>query len=586
MSINIIGISALYHNSACCHIQDGILKTAVEEERFTRIKNDSRIPRNAFAYVLESSGLSINDIDCIAYYEDPVKKLERQLWSGLDIEDKELNYRMNPKRPLMEIRKLFGYDGPIEILKHHLSHAASSYYFSGFDEAAIMTIDGVGEWSTTTYSYGNGNELKLLDEVGFPDSIGLFYAAVTSYLGFKVNSGEYKVMGLAPYGEPIYADKMYELIKPKEDGQVELILKYYDFIKGKRMYSDAFIELFGQPARMPESEITQFHKDVASSLQYVLEEIILKNVKYLYGKCHTDNLCLSGGVALNCAANGRILKDGPFKNIFVQPASDDSGCAIGAAAIVYTRLTGKRVKKMEDAYLGPKYSSKDVKKILDAMPLKYCDYQGNKDQLISDSVKLISDGFVVGWFQGRMEFGPRALGSRSILADPRNEQMRDKINSMVKKREGFRPFAPAVLANKAEEHFDMRSPSPYMLFTFNVKSKLSLPAITHINGTARVQTVDEKTNPFFYKLLNEFDKATGCPIILNTSFNVRGEPIVMTPLDAIRCFINSNIDCLIIEDFIIKRSENNIALLKTIINIFENSIKDIRKEETSVYTFI
>ncbi len=584
MSINIIGISAFYHNSACCLIQDGILKVAVEEERFTRKKNDSRLPCNSFEFCLENSDLSITDIDCIAYYEDPLKKIERQKWSGYDIN--KLHHEMDPNRPINEIRKLLGYEGPIEIMNHHLSHAASSYYFSGFDEAAILTVDGVGEWATTTYGYGSNNKIDIFEEVIFPDSIGLFYATITSYLGFKVNSGEYKVMGLAPYGRPIYVNKIKKLIILKDKGQFELKMEYFDFIKGDCMFSNKLIELLGQEPRIPESEITQFHKDVARSLQYVLEEIILLKVRYLFDRTKSKNLCMAGGVALNCVANGRILKEGPFKKIFIQPGATDSGCAIGAAALAYTKLTNKKVEELKNVYLGPKYTSDKINRLLDATSLKYENYQGKEEELIAQSAELIAKGKVIGWFQGKMEFGARALGARSILADPRNNNMRDIINSMVKKREGFRPFAPAVLESKYKDHFDLQYPSPYMLFTCNVTSKLDLPAITHINGSARVQTVNESDNPLFAKLISKFDELTGCPIILNTSFNVRGEPIVMSPIDALKCFINTKIDVLVISDFIIKREENSLTELKLAIKLFEKAAEITKVNNDSVYTFI
>jgi carbamoyltransferase len=585
MSINVIGISALYHNSACCLIQDGVLITAVEEERFSRRKNDSSMPGSAFEYCLQSNGLSITDIDCIAYYEDPVQKLERQIWSGFDVEDPQLSYVMDPKRPVSEIRHLLGYDGPVRIVNHHLAHAASSYFFSGFEEAAILTVDGVGEWATTTYGYGRGNEIDIFEEVEFPHSIGLFYAAITSYLGFKVNSGEYKVMGLAPYGKAVYVEELRKLITLLGNGQYELDMTYFEFVNGNRMYSDKLIGLLKQPPRIPESEITQFHKDVARSLQYVLEEIMLEKVHYLHAKTHSSNLCMAGGVALNCVANRRILEDGPFTNVFVQPASSDSGCAVGAAAIVYTQLTGNRVEKLKHVYLGPEYSSREIKGLLENTALRYEDYEGKPEELIKRTAELIADGKVTGWFQGRMEFGPRALGSRSILADPRSAEMRSLINSMVKKREDFRPFAPVVLQSKYTEHFDLKTPSPYMLFTCKVVSQIDLPAITHVDQSARVQTVDGQTNPLLVQLLEEFDRVTGCPIILNTSFNVRGEPIVMTPEDALKCFINTKIDCLVLGEFIIIRSVNKLTGLRLFLKSFEESQKQAGEGRDN-YTFI
>ena len=585
MSMNIIGISALYHDSACCLLQDGNIVSAAQEERFTRIKHDSSMPYNAFKYCLENAELSITDINCIAYYEKPEDKLARQLWSGYDIEKEELKSKMNPYRPIKEIREILGYTGPIEFVDHHLSHAASSFYFSGFNEAAIFTVDGVGEWATTTYGFGSNQNIELFEKVDFPDSIGLLYSTITSYLGFKVNNGEYKVMGLAPYGKPIYIDKISKLIRLKDNGQYELDMNYFEYISGEKMYSDKLIELLGEPPRIPETDISQFHKDIARSLQFVLEEVMLEKVKYLYTRTGMKNLCMAGGVALNCVANSRILKDGPFEKLFVQPAANDSGGAIGAAAIAHTRLTGgtQKVNKLEHVYLGPQYSYYDIKNILDATSIIYDDYYQKTEELLKNTAEMLAKGKVIGWFQGRMEFGPRALGSRSILADPRVDGMRDRINSMVKKREGFRPFAPSVIEDKMKEHFDLDVPSPYMLMTCNVVSPISLPAITHVDNSARVQTVNEDTNHLYARLISEFDKLTGCPIILNTSFNVRGEPIVMNPLDALSCFINTKIDCLVIGDFIIERSKNSFALIKVLLG-------NTRKVNTSLdgrrYTFI
>lgn len=587
MSFNIIGISALYHDSACCLIQNGKLVTAVQEERFTRIKNDSSIPVNAFKYCLDSANLTIADIDCIAYYEIPEIKLARQIWSGYDIEEDELTERMDPFRPEMEIRNKLGYTGRIEYVKHHLSHAASSFYFSGFNEAAIMTIDGVGEWDTTTYGIGNEDGITILDNVSFPDSLGLFYSTITSYLGFSVNSGEFKVMGLSPYGKPKYVDEMRKLIRKESKGQYSLDMKYFEFISGQRMYSQELIDLFGHPPRVKDSSIDQFHKDVAKSLQLVLEEILLDKVNYLYSVTDTDNLCLAGGVALNCVANGKILENGSFKHLFVQPAANDAGCCLGAAVIAHNRLSLNQIKpkELKHVYLGPEYEYDEMKKLLEATSLQYDDYYGDTESLLKETSKLISQGKVIGWFQGRMEFGPRALGSRSIIADPRSKVMRDLINSMVKKREGFRPFAPAVIKSKAKDHFDIEGNSPFMLRTCQVRSPISLPAITHVDGSARVQTVDEESNPRFFRLIEEFERQTDCPILLNTSFNVRGEPIVMSPYDAISCFINTKIDSLILGDFIIERSKNSMSLMKLVIN----NLKEIEKNvdiSDRVYTFI
>jgi carbamoyltransferase len=584
MSVNIIGISALYHDSACCIIQDGVLKAAAQEERFTRIKHDPAMPYHSMMYCLEQAGITIADVDCIAYYENPEKKLSRQLWSGHYLGDEELIRKLNPHRPEKEIRELLGYEGDIKFYEHHQSHAASTYYYSGFDSAAILTVDGVGEWATTTYGEGNGSNMKLFEEVQFPHSIGLLYSTMTNYLGFEVNEGEYKVMGLAPYGKPIYADRIRKLIRLGEKGQFELEMKYYDFLQGNKMYSQELCDLFEMPARVPESKMEQFHADIARSLQAVLEEILLNKASYLHQQTGMDNLCMAGGVALNCVANGNILRKGPFKNMFVQPASNDSGCAMGAAALAHVDITGEKPQKekLKHVYLGPTYTNDEIAKVLEATSFKYADFTGDSDKLLAEVARLLSEGKVIGWFHGGMEFGPRSLGARSILADPRDADMRDRINAMVKKREGFRPFAPAVLESKAFDHFELDHPSPFMLETCQVKSELDLPAITHVDGSARVQTVSKETNEKFARLLQQFYDITGCPILLNTSFNVRGEPIVCTPEDALKCFITTDIDCLILEDFIIQREDNDLDLMAWMINLQLKSTGIVH----DVYTFI
>jgi len=584
-TINIIGISAFYHDSGCCLMQDGVVTAAAHEERFTRKKFDPSLPLNAFMYCLEQADLTINDIDCIAYYENPEQKLARQLWSGYYPNNSDLELKLDPFRPEREIREILGYEGDIKFYSHHLSHAASSYYFSGFDQAAILTVDGVGEWATCTYGSGKGNKILLSEEVQFPDSLGLLYSAITGYLGFKVNSGEYKVMGLAPYGKPLYIEKMRKLIQTQENGQFHLNMKYFDFIKGKKMFSEDLVNLFGIPPRTPESEIEQFHKDAAHSLQVLLEEILLEKVNYLYREFKCENLCMAGGVALNCVANGRILKDGPFKQLFVQPAAGDAGCALGAAALAHVDITGTRSehKKMEQVYFGPQFNSQEIHHLLNSTSLKYLDYRGAQDQLIHETAKRLTQGKVIGWFQGRMEYGPRALGSRSILADPREPAMRDRINAMVKMREAFRPFAPVVLEEKMREHFDIDHPSPFMLETCQVISNLDLPAITHVDKSARIQTTNKRINPLYAGLIEEFDRMTNCPILLNTSFNVRGEPIVCNPIDAIACFIVTDIQCLVIGDFIIDRSPESLYVLQLMIKA-HRSVKSTISHD--IYTFI
>lgn len=559
--LNIIGIAAGYHDSSCALLQDGVLVAAAQEERFSRVKNDKSFPRRAFRYCLEAGGLTITDVDCVAYYEDPCQKLGRQLWMGFmpnlpEARRESIFDRLVRSQPQEMIRNLFGYDGPIEMSDHHLSHAASSYYFSGFEESAILTVDGVGDWPTTTYGSGKGPHVERFEQVDFPDSLGFLYSAITSYLGFEVNEGEYKVMGLAPYGEPLYADRIRNLVEMASEGQYRLNMKYFAFLTEDSMYTEHLSTLLGRPPREPESEIEQYHTDVAKSVQVVLEEVLLEKTRYLHTKVPSENLCMAGGVALNVVANGRCLKEGPFKRLFVQPAAGDAGGSVGAAAVAHVRLTGEAPARTRQrhVYLGPAASADDTHHILKTTSAKFLDFRGREADLINFTVERLLEGKVIGWSQGRMEFGPRSLGARSILGDPRRPEMRDRINALVKMREAFRPFAPAVLESKAAEHFDIDHPSPFMLETCQVISPIDLPAITHIDGSARVQTVDAETNPRFAALIEEFDRRTGCPILLNTSFNVRGEPIVCTPVDAMLCFARSQIDFLVVEDFVIDRS--------------------------------
>src|SRR5690242_4661738 len=558
MSTNIIGISCFFHDAACCLLKDGVLVAAVEEERFSRNKHDAGIPKLAFNYCLEEGGLTIDQIDCVVYYEEPAKKLARQIWMklpGLPSEKKVLG-RLHPRRPEREIREVLGYDGPIEYVGHHQAHAASTFYYSGFKEAAIFTVDGVGEWDTTSFERGRGDDLELLETVEFPHSLGLLYSTITGYLGFEVNEGEYKVMGLAPYGKPRHVDLIRKLIINQPRGQYELDLRYFDFTSFKRMYSDEMVSLLGHPPRQPRTEIRDFHKDLARSLQYVLEEILMDKLAYLHELTGMENLCMAGGVALNCVANGRIKREGPFKRLFVQPAAGDSGGALGAAAIAYKQRTNGAGKSLtlNHAYLGPAFTSDEVASLVESTGIKAQDFRGREVELIEGVAQRLAAGKIIGWFQGRMEFGPRALGARSILADPRGDKTQDRINSIIKQRESFRPFAPAVLEDRAAAHFDLDHPSRYMLETCQVTSPIRLPAITHVDGSARVQTVDEETNPRFARLLRTFERLTGCPILLNTSFNLNYEPIVCTPADALICFIRSGLDALVLEDYLIDRS--------------------------------
>ena len=565
MSNNIIGISCFFHDAACCLLKDGVLVAAAEEERFSRNKHDAGIPKGAFNYCLEEGGLTIDEVDCVAYYEEPEKKLARQIWMmlpGLPSEKKVLA-RLDPRRPEREIREVLGYDGPIEYAGHHQAHAASTFYYSGFKEAAILTVDGVGEWDTTSFGRGNGNGLEILETVEFPHSIGLLYSTITGYLGFEVNEGEYKVMGLAPYGKPRHVDLIRKLIGNGPGGQYLLDLRYFDFTSFKRMYSDEMVSLFGHPPRQPRTEILDFHKDLARSLQYVLEELLLAKIEYLHELTGSENLCMAGGVALNCVANGRIKREGPFKRLFVQPAAGDSGGALGAAAIAHKRRTNGKTESLSTfrhSYLGPAFSSEEVASFVESTGIKARDFRGREAELLEVVARALAAGKIVGWFHGRMEFGPRALGGRSILADPRGATMQDRINSIIKQRESFRPFAPAVLEDRAGDHFDLDHPSRYMLETCQVKSAIKLPAITHVDGSARVQTVDEETNPRFARLIRAFERLTGCPILLNTSFNLNYEPIVCTPADALICFIRSGLDVLVLEDYVIDRSAISVTI--------------------------
>jgi carbamoyltransferase len=558
MPLTVVGLSAYFHESACAVLRDGELVAAASEERFSRRKYDPAIPHRAFQYCLRASGVTVDAIDGIAYYEDPREKLQRQLWMlmpGLAPSGALLR-RMDPSVPERDIREVLGCECPIRIVQHHQAHAASSFYFSGFPEAAVLTADGVGEWATTGYGHGTRHGLEMFDTVQFPHSLGLFYSTLTSYLGFGVNDGEYKVMGLAPYGRPRYVDRLRQVIETGEGGQYRLNLRYFDFQSPERMYSEELPALLGAPPRASAMAITEFHEDLARSTQAVLEEILLEKVRYLHAHVPTEALCMAGGVALNCVANSAVLRRGPFKRLFVQPAAGDAGGAIGAAALAHCALAGRRPVEtpLAHVYLGPGYSSAELDRLMAAVNLDAFDGRASEEALLDKVVDRLVAGHVVGWFQGRMEFGPRALGARSILADPRDPTMRHRINALVKKREAFRPFAPAVLLSKAREHFDLAHASPFMLETCQVTSPLDLPAITHVDGSARVQTVAPETNARFARLLDAFDRRTGCPILLNTSFNMKDEPIVCSPIDALICFWRSGIDSLVLGDFLIDRS--------------------------------
>ena len=553
----IAGISALYHDAAAAIIRDGRVVAAAQEERFTRRRYDPMMPANAFRACLAESKIRISDIDHLAYYENPAARLGRQLWMGLPAlpsATPETMFRLDACRPFRQIRELLGYDGPVTAITHHEAHAGSAFYQSGFPESALLTADAVGEWATTSYGRAGADGLELFDEVVFPHSLGLLYSTLTSFLGFEVNSDENKVMGLAPYGQPRYLDTLRTLVTDLPGGQYRLNLAYFDFGRSDQMYSSALCELLGARPRDAHDPIEAFHEDVASSLQVLTEEVLLGKIRYLREATGSDYLSYAGGVALNCVANSRLRREGPFRKVFVQPAAGDAGGSVGAAAVVHHRLSGTFVRhRLTDARLGPSYDTAGVRAALATAGTNYEDFTGREGELLSATAGLLADGQVIGWFQGRMEFGPRALGARSILADPRDPTMRDRINALVKKREAFRPFAPAVVAERCREFFDIDWPSPFMLETAQVRNGPALPAITHVDGSARVQTVDAADDPRFHGLLTRFGAITGFPILLNTSFNMRGEPIVCDPSDALGTFIRCQLDALVLGDLLLLR---------------------------------
>jgi len=573
--MNVVGLSAFYHESACCLLRDGALVAAAAEERFSRRKHDASLPVAAFRFCLEAGGLGAGDLDAVGYYELPVAKLARQLWAGPPggAARGDLAW-LDPRRPERAIAERLGVECPILAFPHHRSHAASAFYYSGFERAALLTVDGVGEWATTAYGRAGGRAegdgIELFEEVRFPHSLGLLYSAVTSFLGFRVNGGEYKVMGLAPYGRPRFAREMTALVASGSGGApgggYTLDLRYFDFVHGRTMWSPAMADLLGGPPRRPGEPIGDFHRDVARSLQQALEEILLEKVRYLHGRTGLPDLCFAGGVALNAVANGRIAREGPFERLFVPPAPGDAGGCLGAAALAYLALASGRsgghpapLLRLAplDARLGPRYPAGEIAALLAASGLApggIADYRGREAELVEEVARRLARGEVVGWFHGAMEFGPRALGARSFLASPLDGALRERLNAVVKRREPFRPFAPSVLASRAGEHFDLDHPSPYMLETCRVTSPLALPAITHVDGSARPQTVDPAVAPRFAALLAAFERRTGCPMVLNTSFNVADEPIVRSPEDALRCFALSGADALALEDFLIDRA--------------------------------
>jgi len=599
---NILGISAFYHDSAVTLVQDGRIIAAAQEERFSRIKHDERFPKNAIKYVLEEGKIELRDVDYVVFFEKPFLKFERLLETYMAFAPKGfksfslampawLKEKLFQKKYLFdflqELDENFKDIKKIKFSEHHYSHAASAFYPSPFEEAVILTLDGVGEWATTTLAHGKGNQITMLKEIYFPHSLGLLYSAFTYYTGFKVNSGEYKVMGLAPYGKPIYKELILKnLIDLKKDGSFRLNMNYFDFATGITMTNKKFDNLFGKSARKSEEDLlTQFHMDVAASIQAVTEEIILKLTISVATEYKIKNLCLAGGVALNCVANGKILKNKVFNKIWVQPAAGDAGGSLGAAlAYWHQELKNKRSVDLDDSmqgsYLGPKFENNVIEKKLTLLKANFKKFK--EDEIIDILAKELSKEKTAGWFQGRMEFGPRALGGRSILADPRSEKMQKELNLKVKFRESFRPFAPSVLREEAANWFEIDVASPYMLFVANIKKEFQIPmshdqknlfgidklnikrskvpAVTHVDYSARIQTVNKKTNSRYYKLIKKFNELTKCPILVNTSFNIRGEPIVCSVEDAYRCFIGTNLDILVIEDFILFKSDQNQSL--------------------------
>ena len=570
--MRILGVSCYYHDAAACLVEDGVIVAAAAEEAFTRKKHDPGFPRHAIAYALREAGIGIEGVDALVYYDKPIRKFERIIRSHLDRFPRGFGsfVRSVPNLISTELRldkvarRELGYTGPVLYSNHHLSHAASAFYTSGWEEASVLTVDGVGEWSSATWGVGRGNTLTVEGEIRFPHSLGLLYSAFTWYLGFKVNSAEYKVMGLAPYGEPAHVDKIRTLIHVAADGSFRLDMNYFTFDRGDRMFGPAFEALMGQPTRPLEApELTQFHKDVARSLQVVVDDVMVKLATSVVTRTGVSRLCLAGGVALNCVANGEILRRAPVSDLFVQPAAGDAGGAMGAALHVWNGLLDKpRLPRLPSVYLGPGYSNDEIAAAMDAVGARSTRLE--RTALLDAVVAHLVAGKVVGWFQGRLEWGPRALGHRSILGDPRHPQMREIINSKIKMREGFRPFAPSVLEDAVGEWFLLDRPSPYMLLVAPVRTdRPALPAITHVDGSARIQTVSRTQDALYYDLIAAFGAATGVPILINTSMNVRGEPIVNTPDDAWRCFMRTGMDVLVIGDRVLLKEDQTALVLRT-----------------------
>jgi carbamoyltransferase len=559
--VNILGISSFYHDSAACLIRDGEVVAAASEERFTRKKHDQDFPINAIRYCLTEGRLLVDDLDYVGFYEKPFIKFKRIVSTHVACFPRSFPAFLRAIPSWLHqklaipalIREELQYDGPVYMIEHHLSHAASAFLVSPFREAAVLTVDGVGEWSTATYGRGSETTIDLFKEIRFPHSLGLLYTAFTSYLGFKVNSAEYKVMGLAPYGTPRYLKEVRELIDVAEDGSFRLNMEYFAYHYGLRMTTERFHRLFGGAPRDPEGALDQRHRDIAASIQAVTEDVMLKMARHLREETGLPDLCIAGGVALNCVANGRIAREGLFRNLFIQPAAGDAGGALGVAAYIQHSVLGApRKYVMRHAFLGPGYETDEIRALLRVKGAVFEEL--DRTALLETTARAIADQQVVGWFQGRMEFGPRALGARSILADARNPKNQDTVNLKIKFRESFRPFAPAVLAERAAEFFELDRESPYMLLVAQARNgRETLPATTHVDGSARVQTVDAESNPLFHDLLRTFDQLTGTPVVINTSFNVRGEPIVCTPAEALQCFRTTGMDMLVMDRFVLRK---------------------------------
>jgi carbamoyltransferase len=579
--VDVLGISCWYHDAAACLVRDGAIVAAAQEERFTRHKHDPRFPRRAIDYCLQAGGIASRDLDAVAFYDKPFLKFERLLETYTSYAPRGLASFLEAMPQWLKqklwipdlLSRELDYEGPLVFTEHHHSHAASAFYPSPFERAGFLTTDGVGEWATTSFGAGRDSGLTILGEIRFPHSLGLLYSAFTYFCGFRVNSGEYKLMGLAPYGRPRYVDTIRDrLIDLRDDGSFRLNMEYFTYPVGLTMTGRRFADLFGGPPRAPEGALTEREMDLARSIQEVTEEAMLKMARHVHRETGERNLCLAGGVALNCVANGKLLREGPFERLWIQPAAGDAGGALGAALVAWHEWAGEPRRpapgdSMAGSFLGPAFEDADVVAYLDreGIPHERVGY----DDLPARVAALLSEGKVVGWFQGRMEFGPRALGARSILADPRGREVQRTVNLKIKFRESFRPFAPSVRAERAAEYFDLAVASPYMLLVAQVRGasiegvgldrlrhvESPVPAVTHVDGSARVQTVDEATNPLFHRLLRAFEAMTGCGVVVNTSFNVRGEPIVCTPEDACRCFRRTHIDALAIGPCLVLKEE-------------------------------